>query len=75
MGDVTFELLPEDRSRITSARWYVSAWLMRLVYWIMPRGDARDALGRHIGMWLSDCRLQWTLRYRPTIKTTEDQTQ
>jgi hypothetical protein len=33
--------------------------------------DARDALGQHIGKWLSDCRLQWTLRYRPTPITTE----
>jgi hypothetical protein len=68
MAEVKFELLPEDKSRINTARWYLSAWTMRLAYWIMPRGDARDALGQHIGKWLSDCRLQWALRYRLTTE-------
>jgi hypothetical protein len=52
MGEVKFELLPADRSRISTTRWYLSAWIMRLAYWVMPRGDARDALGQHIGKWL-----------------------
>lgn len=71
MSEVAFELLPEDRSRLNNLRWRAAGHAMHLMFWLMPRGDARDRLGDFIRMWLAECREQWALRYSIHVAPTD----
>lgn len=52
-----------DRSLRNWIAWRLALWAMRLMFFVMPRGDARDRLGDYVRMWNAECRQQWKLRY------------
>ena len=56
-------LRPEDARWGTRVGWRMSLWAMRLMFFVMPRGEARDCLGDHIRAWCAECKRQWGLRY------------
>lgn len=53
---------PGNNTPITIFRWWLGAKVMWLLFAILPRGDARDALGEHVRSWCAQCRVQWELQ-------------
>ena len=50
----------------TLLRWWLSLQAFRVMYRLVPDGDAKRDLGRHIRMWTAECKRQHDLR-KPTV--------
>ena len=52
-----------DHGLLVRAGWRASLWAMRVMFFVMPRGDARNRLGELTKVWTAECREQWSKRY------------
>lgn len=55
-------LAKERCEMLTLLRWWLSLQAFRVMYRLVPDGDAKSDLGRHIREWTDECERQHDLR-------------